>query len=289
MVVFNDFFGIFGFSCQIIYDIIPCFFLYKLKSGALDEVAFEKLSILSTICIYFNALIYFVLCVVTKNEIEVMDFCNLQGSYLGIIYLIIYYHHFSFKRNEINKFVFYIIIFSLILSSVTIVILEYLLNEKDYFISIINWVGVIFNIGEYLPIGLDFYHLIKDKKPELQNYILFGAIVGIINTTLWLIWAILKTFTTLEIGDDKEKKYHTFIANIIGFLLCLSQIFVFCIYKKDKMDNDDNIKINNNTNNNVSEDDMQNTDVENPADHSIDENNNGVTLTEETNYKEKLI
>lgn len=247
MVVFHDFFGIFAFVCQVIYDMVPCLFLFKLKSGALSEEKFEKFSIISTICIYFNALIYFILCAVIKEDMEFMDFCNLQGSYLGIIYIIIYYHHFCFKKNEIKKLTFYIIVFSLILSSVIIAVVEYLylLREKDFFINIMNWIGVIFNIGEYLPIGFNYYYLIKDKKSESST--LFGAIVGIINTALWLSWAIIKTFTNIKLGEDDEKKYHTFIANIIGFLLCLSQIFVFCIYKKDKKNNFiDNDKDNNN-------------------------------------------
>lgn len=258
MVVFHDVFGIFGFIFQIIYDMVPLLFFYKLLSGALNEEKFEKFSIISIICIYFNALIYFVLCVVTKNDMEIMDFCNLQGSYLGIIYIIIYYYYFCFKKDEIKKLKFFIIVFSLILSSVIVIIVEsiYLLKEEDVFLNIMNWVGVIFNVGEYLPIGFDFYHLIKDKKSEKST--LFGAIFGIINTALWLSWSIIKTFTNIKLGDDEEKKYHSFIANIIGFLLCLSQIIVYCINKKDKKNNiDDNNNNSNNNNNKLIEDDVE--------------------------------
>ena len=256
MVVFNNFFGFFGFIFQIIYDMVPFLFFYKLLSGALNEEKYEKFSIISIICIYFNALIYFVSCAVIKENMDIMDLCNLQGSCLGIIYIIIYYYYFCFKKHEIKKLTFYIIVFSLILSSVIVIIVEciYLLKEKDVFLNIMNWVGVIFNIGEYLPIGFDFYHLIKDKKSEKST--LFGAIVGIINSALWLSWSIIKTFTNIKLGDDEDKKYHSFIANIIGFLLCLSQIIVYCINKKDKKDNiDDNN--NNNNNNKLIEDDVE--------------------------------
>ena len=258
MVVFHDFFGFFGFIFQIIYDLVPFLFFYKLLSGALNEEKFEKFSIISIICIYFNALIYFVSCAVIKENMDIMDLCNLQGSCLGIIYIIIYYYYFCFKKHEIKKLTFYIIVFSLILSSVIVIIVEciYLLKEKDVFLNIMNWVGVIFNIGEYLPIGFDFFHLIKVKKSEKST--LFGAIVGIINTAIWLSWSIIKTFTNIKLGDDEEKKYHSFIANIIGFLLCLSQIIVYCINKKDKEDNiDDNNNNNNNNNNKLIEDNVE--------------------------------
>jgi len=234
MVVFHDIFGIFGFSTQLIYDIIPVIFLCHLKRKESEREKEEKpkgLSIISIICIYFNALIYFVLCAVIKNEIEVMDFCNLQGTYLGIIYIILYYKYLYYPEQKVK---FCLIIVSVIFLSSIVVTLEYLLKEKDYFLNAINWIGVIFNIGEYLPIGFSLVYLIKNKISE--KFTLYGAFIGIINTSLWLIWAILKTFTTIEIGDDKEKKYHTFIANIIGLLLCLSQIFIFCIYRKDESD-----------------------------------------------------
>ena len=228
MVVLHDIFGIFCFSTQLIYDMIPLFFICNLKSIDLQlEEKQEKMSIISIICIYFNALIYFVLCAVIKNEIEVMDFCNLQGTYLGIIYIILYYKYLYYDDNKLK---FCLISLLVILLTVIVAVLEYLLKEKDYFLNTINWIGVIFNIGEYLPIGFSLIYLIKNKISE--KYTLYGALVGIINTALWLIWAIIKTFTSLEIGEDDEPKYHTFIANIIGFLLCLSQIILF--YKNQK-------------------------------------------------------
>jgi hypothetical protein len=178
-----------------------------------------------------------------------MDFCNLQGAFLGIVYIILYYKYLYYQDNKIK---FYIIVFCLVISSAIIIVVEYFLTfykyyirnlvEIDHFIEIINWIGVIFNIGEYLPIGFDFFFLIKNKISE--KYTLLGAYVGIINTILWLIWSIIKTFTTTKDKQNNGKKYHSFVANIFGLFLCLSQLGLYYKYKKDdiKKNDDYNIK-----------------------------------------------
>ena len=266
MVVFNDFFGIFGFCSQLIYDVIPWVFWCQLKSGVLKD---KKLSIISIICLYINALIYFVFCLFNpKNDIEVMDFCNLQGTYLGIVYIILYYKYLYYEDNKLK---FYFIVCVLIVSSVIVAVIEYLLKDKDIFIGIINWIGVIFNIGEYLPIGFDFLHLVKNKISE--KYTLLGAYVGIINTILWLIWSIIKTFSNNEDKQANEKKYHTFVANIFGCLLCLSQLVLYYMYKKD---------------------DEKENDIEKPLDEKGSDNNynnenNLATFNEIENSEEKKI
>ena len=247
MVVFNDGFGMFCFSSQLIYNMIPLVFCRKLKPGVLKD---KKLSIISILCLYINALIYFVLCAFNPiNIIEVMDFCNLQGAFLGIVYIILYYKYLYYQDNKIK---FYIIVFCLVISSAIIIVAEYFLIfykyyirnliEIDHFIEIINWIGVIFNIGEYLPIGFDFFFLIKNKISEKNT--LLGAYVGIINTILWLIWSIIKTFTTTKDKQNNGKKYHSFVANIFGLFLCLSQLGLYYKYKKDdiKKNDDYNIK-----------------------------------------------
>jgi hypothetical protein len=270
MVVFNDVFGIFGFCSQLIYDIIPWIFWCQLKSGVLKD---KKLSIISIFCLYINAFIYFIFCVVNpKNEIEVMDFCNLQGTYLGIVYIILYYKHMYYQDNKLK---FYIIVCLLIISSVIVGVIEYLLRNEEIFVGIINWIGVIFNIGEYLPIGFDYFYLVKNKISE--KYTLLGAYVGIINTILWLIWSIIRTFTNIEDqqnnGKNNEKKYHSFVANIFGLLLCLSQLALYYIYKKD---------------------DEKDNDIERPldekgSDNSSDNRNNLITFNESENSEEKKI
>jgi NADH:ubiquinone oxidoreductase subunit 2 (subunit N) len=174
-----------------------------------------------------------------------------------------------------NKLKFYIIVCLLIISSVIVGVIEYLLRNEEIFVGIINWIGVIFNIGEYLPIGFDYFYLVKNKISE--KYTLLGAYVGIINTILWLIWSIIRTFTNIEDqqnnGKNNEKKYHSFVANIFGLLLCLSQLALYYIYKKD---------------------DEKDNDIERPldekgTDNSSDNRNNLITFNESENLEEKKI
>jgi TRAP-type uncharacterized transport system fused permease subunit len=268
MVVFNDVFGISGFCSQLIYDMIPLVFWCQLKSGVLKD---KKLSIISILCLYINAFIYFFLCVFNpKNEIEVMDFCNLQGSYFGIIYIILYYKYLYYQNN---KLIFYLIVCSLIISSVIVILVEYSLRNKEIFLIIINWIGVIFNIGEYLPIGFDFFYLVKNKISE--RYTLLGAYVGIINTILWLIWSIIRTFTSVadKQNNGNEKKLHSFVANVFGLLLCLSQLVLYYIYKKDDEKDDDN----------------ENTLDDKGIDNDFDNGNKLITLNDNEHSEEKKI
>jgi hypothetical protein len=71
-----------------------------------------------------------------------------------------------------------------------------------------------------------------------EKYTLFGAIPGIINTIIWLVWAILKTTKTTK---TEEKKYHSLVANIFGFLLCGLQFIMFFCFNKEEEDISDNL------------------------------------------------
>lgn len=91
-------------------------------------------------------------------------------------------------------------------------------------IEILEYVAVAFNILEYLPLGFDIVYLIKNKVSN--KYTLFSAIPGIINTIIWLVWAAKKVAETGE-------KYHSLVANILGFLLCLFQFIMFFFFNKE--------------------------------------------------------
>ena len=101
--------------------------------------------------------------------------------------------------------------------------------EAKIIVEIYEYVGVIFNIFEYLPLGFNFLYLIKNKISE--KYTLFSSIPGILNTLIWLAWAADKV-------AKNEEKIHSLIANIIGFLLCLTQIIIFFLFKQEDDIND---------------------------------------------------
>ena len=93
---------------------------------------------------YSNAFIYFVLSACNSKEIQVMDFCNLGGAYLSLIYIFLYLKNLFYKIEKQKFFIFMSII---ILTSLLVFWVEYFSKEK--LIQIIEWSGVIFIILEY--------------------------------------------------------------------------------------------------------------------------------------------
>ena len=142
-----------------------------------------------------------------------MDFCNLAGAYLSLIYLFLYLKHLFYKTEKQKIFIFMSII---ILTSVLVFLVEYF-TKKEKSIKLIEWIGVIFNILEYLPIGFNLLYLIKNRVSN--KFTLFSGFMGFINALIWLVWAI----TRLIKDNDK---IHSLIANIFGILLSLLQIFI---------------------------------------------------------------
>ena len=254
-----------GFVSAILYTLVPGIFLYQLRSNVLKE---ERLSITAILCLYINGLIYFIRSCVFKNEeIDVRDFCNLAGLYLGFIYIVIYLQYFYYKTNKIYFYIFIVII---LLLSITVIIIELIIRDNKKLMEIVEWSGVIFNIFEYLPMGFNFIYLIKNKISE--KYTLFGAFLGSINTIIWIIWAI----------TNKENKLHSLISNIIGLLLCLLQIFIFFLFRKEESDeykkvddNKDNIDNNNNdSNDNINfNNNITNSEIKNEENSPNDINN----------------
>ena len=211
------FFSYFGFITAIAYTFVPSIFLYVLlKFNVLSE---ESISILGILSLYINAFIYFFNSIIEPKEIQAYDLCNLFGTYLGFIYLLLYIKYL-FYNTEKKKFFLFIGI--IILSSILVFIFELFINKK-----VIEWIGVIFNILEYLPLGFNLFYLIKNKIS--QNFTLFGSIIGLFNAIIWLIRAIILNI------QDKANKYHSIVANIFGILLCILQIIIYFLFKKEQI------------------------------------------------------
>ena len=210
---------IIAFVIAIIYTLVPFAFFYQFSSGVIKPI--NKVSILGILFLYLNGLTYFIATILSdkkgNEKIILRDFSNLSGAVLGFFYCL-YYIYIMFFKDHRTKFFIYL---CLIIISLLVLILIALIKEvtAKYY----EYIGVVFNIFEYLPLGFDFFYLIKHKISE--KYTLFSCIPGIINTIIWLIWAII------NVAKNKTK-YHSLIANIIGFLLCLTQIIIFFVFKK---------------------------------------------------------
>ena len=218
-----------AFTTQVIYNLIPITFIYQLKYGVIN---LERTSIFGIFCLYFNAFIYFWTSIKfpqKKDEINPLDFCNLLGIILGFFYIFIYYYYLYW---EINKEKFLIIFCFLIIISLLVFLIIFNINKKENFLFyLFNYlIGLIFNIFENFPLGFSILYIIRNKISE--KYTLFGATCGIVNTFVWLIWAI------------KHKLFYSIIANVISICLHLFQFFLFFNFKINK-ENNENVNNNN--------------------------------------------
>jgi len=258
---FTDLYAFIGFTTSIIYNLIPCIFLFQLKHKALKK---ERISIIPLLCLYSNATIYFSVSAFQVGDvksIDPMDFCNLVGAYLGFVYLIIYII-MVYSKDEKKKAIRYIII--LVIISILYVILAWnvIRKEINFWVYLFKYMGIVFNILQNLPMGFSILYLIKNKVSE--KYTLFGAFFGLLNILAWFIWGFHAVFIDT---NNKNKPYQTVVANLIALLLPIMQFILYFKYKKD--DDDDDI-------NNMSEieNNLVPTNINNNQGMEEEENNN---------------
>ena len=218
-----------AFAIGIIYTLVPMTFFCQYSAKLINP---KKVAIFGLLFLYLNGLTYF-LCTIQKDfrsseDIELRDFTNLSGAIFGFFYCL-YYSFLIYFKNDKKRF--YICLGLIIGTLLIIILLSFFIP-----IDILEYIAVAFNILEYTPLGFNLIYLIKNKVSE--KYTLFGAIPGIINTIIWLVWAILKTTKTTK---TEEKKYHSLVANIFGFLLCGLQFIMFFCFKKEEEDISDNL------------------------------------------------
>ena len=228
---FDTYIDLLGFFTQIIYNLSPILYNMNLEYGTFK---IKNSSIISVFCLYTNAFIYFFLNLFSdeysENTLVLRDYCNLIGTFLGFVYLLIYYYE-RYKDEDITK----IILNYMLVLAITgaIVTFEYILIIKrnnsvaSYFFK---WVGVIPNVLEYFPIGVNIFYLIKNKISE--NLSLVGATLGLINSIIWFIWAI--QFTLRNVNNPQ---YHSMLANLLAIFLNILQFFIFCRYKSNNKNN----------------------------------------------------
>ena len=221
-----DVIDVFAFIVALIYTFVPIAFFYQYSAGVIKQY---KVSILGILCLYLNGLIYFIATITngigTEEKVVLRDFSNLSGAILGFGYCIYYCYIMFYKDHRMKFYIYLLLIF---IPIPFLILLACLINKKETIVEIYEYVGVIFNIFEYLPLGFNFLYLIKNKISE--KYTLFSSIPGILNTLIWLAWAADKAAKEEE---EEDKKIHSLIANIIGFLLCLTQIIIFFLFKQE--------------------------------------------------------
>ena len=214
-----------GFLTQILYNLTPILFNLNITYGSFE---IQSISIISVFCLYVNAFIYFFLNLFSNENdgisLVLRDYCNLIGTFLGLSYLAIYYYEI-YKDEDIKKMIFsYLLV---ILVSGLIILFEYsfiISNNNIIYNNLFKWIGVIPNVLEYLPIGYNIIYLIKNKISK--SFLIIGSLFGLINSIIWLIWAV---YTTAKNKDDPQ--YHSALANFLGICLCILQIYIFSKYR----------------------------------------------------------
>ena len=244
---------ILAFIMTILYTVVPFAFFYQYTKGVIKR---NSISILGILCLYLNGLTYFMTTlrkgIKDEDAMRLRDFSNLSGAILGFGYCLYYDYILYYYKDYIKKFYIYLF---LILITLPIMILIVIFVDPE----IVEYIGVLFNIFEYLPLGFNLLYLIQHKIGN--RYILFSAIPGIINTIIWIIWASIKI--DKETGYEK-KKIHSLISNILGFLLCLTQFIIISVFKSDDHPNDSIIESTNDINmkENVEEEKKENSDLD---------------------------
>lgn len=229
--IFSDAFCFFGFFTQIFYNLIPIIFLVQLNYGVLKK---ERLSYIGILCLYSTGFLYFWVSIYRRkegDEIDPLDFCNLAGAYLGYVYLIIYFYNIYFRENKLLGLLRMLIL--TVVSGGLFLLIRYTVDSDNdnVWVKIFNWLGVIVNMFENLPLGFNIIYLIKNQISE--KYTLFSAFFGFINECVWLSWAINGKFVN---GDDLV---HSIVANIFGIGLQISLFFIFFKFRKNEEEGSD--------------------------------------------------
>lgn len=221
---FDTFLDFLGFTSNVLYVLTPIIFNMLIDH---DTFEIESISILSIFSMYCNAFIYFFLGLFGEksgNDFVLRDYCNLVGTFLGLVYLSLYFFE-RYKDESIKKLILYYLLIAGI--SAGIIVFEYVFiisNYNDFYKFMFKWVGVFPNILEYFPIGLDVCYLLKNKKSN--KFLIVGGTFGLFNSVVWLVWAIK---TTIAVKDDPQ--YHSICANFLSVSMIFLQFYIFWRYK----------------------------------------------------------
>lgn len=233
--VFSDPYCFVGFVTQIFYILTPITFMLQLKAKVIHH---ERVSIFGLLSLYSNAFIYFFTSLNKRvtSDIDPLDYSNLLGAYAGLMYLLFYIYFVHFKKDKKRGIIFTVIL--VVVSVIVEIIILFTVKEKDSVgDKIFSWLGVIFNVTEYFPLGFSIIYLIKHKISE--KFTIFGAFFGLLNCIAWLAWAIHAVY-------EGSNLWHSIVANCLGICLEITQFILIFLFKRK--DEDDNSNIADSTN-----------------------------------------
>ena len=226
---FSDPYCFVGCLTQIFYILTPITFMLQLRAKVIHH---ERVSIFGLLSLYSNAFIYFFTSLNKRtSDIDPLDYSNLLGTYAGLMYLLFYIYYVHFKKDKKRGLIFIAIL--VVISVIVEIIIIFTVKEKDSVgDKIFSWLGVIFNVTEYFPLGFSIIYLLKHKISE--KFTIFGAFFGLLNCIAWLAWAIHAVY-------EGSNLWHSIIANCLGICLEITQFILIFLFKRRDEDDNSNI------------------------------------------------
>lgn len=206
-----------GFVTTAFFYTSPCTLIYDL---IYTDTPVEMTSFFVIVIALIHSILWFTFGLVNYYELEIWS--NFIGTVLCLIWLIIYLYFYS-KKNLIKYSIF--VFFAIdVVFEIGIIEYDFLTSDKysnRYKENILRVFASIVNVLMFFTPGLNFGKLIKTKNFRYIN--IYVAIFGALNTSIFIIIGI--------VGKYKEK----IVANIIGLILCLSQIIFYKLkYNKNQ-------------------------------------------------------
>jgi uncharacterized protein with PQ loop repeat len=230
------------FVISLIYYFFPPFqFIIQLNQKILNK---EYISCFSLFALFLNGTLFFIYSVkkgLNKN-FDYIEFCNLIGALLSFIFITCYYYNIY----EGEKLKIFLSIFTFTLGSILLILICYI-QKKKIVNEIIFYFANIANVIMYISMGFNVIKLISNKSP--QTIVLNSSIIGLINCIIWEIYGLFYYFKKKNEEDQKggNLKIHVIITNILGIIICSSQIFFY--NKFSKINNEENANLEENLNN----------------------------------------
>ncbi len=230
------------FGISLLYYFFPPFqFIIQLNQKILNK---EYISCFSLFALFLNGTLFFIYSVKTgaNDNFDYIEFCNLIGALLSFIFITCYYYNIY----EGEKIKIFLSIFTFTLGSILLILICFI-QKNDIVKDIIFYFANIANIIMYISIGFNVIKLISNKSP--QKIVFCSSIIGLINCIIWEIYGLFYYFKKKNDKDrNKEKlKIHVIITNILGIIICSSQIFFY--NKFSKINNEENAYLEENLNN----------------------------------------
>ena len=221
----SDIVSVFAFISTIFFSISQIYIIYLVKRNLKEGLKMtSSFSILSCLIYQLVWFIYYKI-----KEDKNICWCYFVGVIFSFIWISIYLYFYSKEMQNKNLYFFlYIFMISDLIFEIWFIerdILNYDESSKARK-NIVKIISNVFNVLMYITPGINLFKFFKELD---FDYIIFPiSLVGLINSIIWLLYGIT--------SDDKDNKYHYIYSNILGISICIIQLFLFFIFRKNKFE-----------------------------------------------------